>query len=138
MTLCIPVYGAAVARANARKLWNALKLEVNFFSRISDICPFSHLLTSPSDLPAHRPRHRGRGSEDYPRARQDDLRGVPGRRQRYTRPGARCLRRMHWHPQGARKEPGEVRDQGVVRIHVHDMYVSFIFYGVEGLSVRFP
>ncbi|KAL1662729.1 RNAPII transcription regulator C-terminal-domain-containing protein [Schizophyllum commune] len=28
MTLCIPVYGAAVARVNARKLWNALKLEI--------------------------------------------------------------------------------------------------------------
>ena len=39
MTLCIPVYGAAVARANSRKMWNALKLEVNFFGRISDIYP---------------------------------------------------------------------------------------------------
>ncbi|KAL1745859.1 Dos2-interacting transcription regulator of RNA-Pol-II-domain-containing protein [Schizophyllum fasciatum] len=28
MSLCLPVYGAAVARANARKLWNALKLEI--------------------------------------------------------------------------------------------------------------
>ncbi|TRM60732.1 RNAPII transcription regulator C-terminal-domain-containing protein [Schizophyllum amplum] len=28
MSICFPVYGAAVARANGRKLWNALKLEI--------------------------------------------------------------------------------------------------------------
>ncbi|KAG7093965.1 hypothetical protein E1B28_007596 [Marasmius oreades] len=28
MAICIPVYGSSIARTNARKLWNALKLEV--------------------------------------------------------------------------------------------------------------
>lgn len=28
MAVCLPVYGSALARVSARKLWNTLKLEV--------------------------------------------------------------------------------------------------------------
>lgn len=45
MGVCLPVYGSALARAEARKLWNSLKLEVG-----SGVVPFRSVLNIYSQI----------------------------------------------------------------------------------------
>ena len=63
LDVCLPVYGAGVAREFARKLWNALKLEVVLFQRPK--YPH-HSHPPPIDLPAYRPGNGRESLEDLP------------------------------------------------------------------------
>jgi len=73
LSSCLPVYGAALASTAARKLWSALKLEVN--------CPhysmgdLSHSIPS-VDIPPCRFHRRSRSASNHARTRQDHLLGV--------------------------------------------------------------
>ncbi|KAG6890017.1 hypothetical protein C0992_003362 [Termitomyces sp. T32_za158] len=49
MSICFPVYGSALARTSARRLWNSLKLEAGLLDVFAQMSPYSEQIFQPTD-----------------------------------------------------------------------------------------